>query len=66
MDVLILAGGGKSSIQLTQRIGRVLRKTSTKSHAKVYDFVDTTKYLDKHYKQRRELLSSEFEVIEYD
>jgi superfamily II DNA or RNA helicase len=62
MDVLIIGSGGRSSIQLNQKIGRVLRKTDTKSHAIIYDFIDAPKHLKTHYKRRREILSEDFEV----
>lgn len=64
INVLILSGGGKSTIQLTQRIGRGLRKTETKEYLQVYDFIDTPKYLNVHYNKRRELVEEEFEVTE--
>ena len=62
-DLLILAAGGKSSIKLTQRIGRILRGKLGK-HAIVYDFVDLSRYLKKHYKRRREILEKDFKVID--
>jgi superfamily II DNA or RNA helicase len=63
LDVVILGAGGKSSIQLTQRIGRVLRP---KAHsAIIVDFVDTEpRYLEKHYKRRRAILEQDFTVTE--
>jgi superfamily II DNA or RNA helicase len=64
LDVLILAGGGKSSIQLTQKVGRVLRVAANKAGAIVYDFKDRGRYLFKHYKRRRALLEADFEVID--
>jgi superfamily II DNA or RNA helicase len=64
LDCLILAAGGKSSIKLTQRIGRVLRLTPGKEPAHIYDFVDRIKYLNTHYVKRRKILESEFEIID--
>jgi len=62
LDTLILAGSGKSTIKLIQRIGRVLRLKPDGREAIIYDFVDLPKYLDKQYKERRKLLEQEFEV----
>lgn len=64
LDALVLAGGGKSSIRVTQQVGRVLRQRKGKSDAVVVDFIDTPKHLAKHYKLRRALLEEEFEVSE--
>ena len=67
LDVVILAAGGKSSIQLTQRVGRVLRLKASRHAAIIIDFVDLgPKHLSKHYKRRRELLSQDFEVVEHE
>jgi superfamily II DNA or RNA helicase len=62
LDVIILAAGGKSSIKLTQRIGRVLRPCSGKEYSIIIDFIDNCKYLVDHYKKRREILEEDFEV----
>ena len=49
IDVLILAGGGKSYIKALQRIGRGLRLGQNKERLTVYDFTDLThKYLADH------------------
>lgn len=64
LDCLILAGGGKSILKLTQRIGRVLRLKEGKKYAVIYDFVDNIKYLKKHYLLRRAELESSFEVYD--
>lgn len=53
LKTLILACGGKSSIKVIQRSGRVLRLFEGKEYAKIYDFVDKAKYLYGHYKRRR-------------
>ena len=63
-DVLILAGGGKSSIKVIQRVGRVLRMTPGK-RATIYDFIDRSRYLYKHYKIRKEILEQDFKVYNY-
>jgi superfamily II DNA or RNA helicase len=64
LDVVILAAGGKSSIQLTQRVGRVLRLKKNGTKAIIVDFQDKPKHLAKHYKKRRALLEEDFEVID--
>ncbi len=64
LQTLILAGGGKSSIKTTQRIGRVLRKFPGKEQAVVHDFKDNCKWLGKHYERRREIYEKDFEVVD--
>lgn len=67
LNTVILAVGGKSSIKLTQRIGRPLRKVEgIAKNVVVYDFIDRSKWLYNHYKRRRKLLEEEFEVKEYE
>jgi superfamily II DNA or RNA helicase len=63
---LILACGGKSSIAIIQKIGRVLRPKQDNSQSIVYDFVDRSRYLNKHYKKRREIMEKDFEVLEIE
>ena len=63
LDVIILAAGGKSSVKLTQRVGRVLRPQEGKK-ALIIDFIDTPKYLIEHYKRRRSILEVDFMVVE--
>jgi len=62
-EVLILAAGGASGIKLTQRIGRVLRPKKGK-HADIYDFIDKSRYLSRHYAKRRRILEEEFAIEE--
>lgn len=45
---IINACGGKSEIQVLQFLGRGLRRTETKSSVKIYDFLDSAKYLAEH------------------
>lgn len=53
-DVLIMAGGGKSKIQIMQNVGRVLRLFKNKTTALVYDFTDYgCKWLSAHSKERQ-------------
>jgi superfamily II DNA or RNA helicase len=40
MDVIIMAGGGKSNKQTIQRVGRALRKSENKENARIIDFYD--------------------------
>jgi superfamily II DNA or RNA helicase len=48
LDALIMAGGGKSTVRVLQRIGRVIRPFPGKTDAMVMDFLDNARYLDKH------------------
>lgn len=59
LDCLILAGGGRSSTRAFQRIGRVLRLSSGKDRAIVFDFEDGTPMLNRHSKVRRKLYEQE-------
>ncbi len=63
--VLIIASGGKSSIQSSQRLGRSLRKDKGKMVAFVYDFKDlNNKYCYRHSVIRRDTYQKAgFEVI---
>lgn len=64
LETLIVAGGGKSAIKTTQRIGRVLRKCSGKKVAMVHDFKDSVRWLNKHYEERRKIYEQDFEVVD--
>lgn len=58
---VILAGGKKSPVKLLQRIGRGLRKSSTKSKVKIINFYDHMfPSLEKHSKERIKVLEEEF------
>ena len=66
LDVLILAGGGKSSTRAFQRIGRVLRLHTDpdgikKERAIVFDFIDYTPMLRRHSRIREKLYREEEE-----
>lgn len=52
LSTLILASGGKSNLTTTQKIGRCLRRTESKTKATIVDFLDDGKYLRKHSLQR--------------
>lgn len=53
LNVVIIAGAGKSEIRTMQMIGRGLRKTATKDECTVYDIFDNTnKYLIEHFAER--------------
>ena len=66
LKTLIFGGGGKSTIQTTQRLGRVLRTYPGKETAMVHDFKDNVKYLKDHYLKRRKILSENFEIIDIE
>jgi len=66
VDVLVIAAGGKSSVRLVQRVGRVLRLFPGKGNAIICDFVDEAKYLKAHYLKRRAILGEDFEVVTYE
>jgi superfamily II DNA or RNA helicase len=59
LDVLILAGGGKSETRALQRIGRALRRTEEKTSAIVVDFLDEARFLDDHSQRRLEIYRTE-------
>ncbi len=64
LDVLILAGAGKSETRALQRVGRALRPYPNKRFATIVDFWDQTLYLEGHSRQRYEIYETEpaFEV----
>ena len=64
LETLIIAGGGKSAIKTTQRVGRVLRKYPGKKKAMIHDFADDVKYLTEHYNERRAIYEKDFEVVD--
>lgn len=61
LDVLILAGAGKSETRALQRIGRALRKTENKHSATVIDFYDQARFLEIHSRRRMEIYQTESE-----
>jgi superfamily II DNA or RNA helicase len=64
LDVLILAGAGKSETRALQRVGRALRPYPNKKSATIVDFWDQSLYLEGHSRQRFEIYETEpaFEV----
>jgi len=68
LDAVLIAGGGKSSTRLNQRIGRTIRKNKSISNARdksivvIYDHFKT-KYLKDHTKKIRGLLKKEEEFV---
>ena len=66
IETLINASGGKSKIEVLQKIGRALRLHKGKDYALVYDFMDNgNKYTEKHSLQREHLYKKVgFEDIE--
>lgn len=65
LQYLVYASGGKSPIQLLQRIGRMLRLGKHKPYIVVYDFVDrTSKYLYAQSQSREKIYDEQkFEFI---
>ena len=59
LDVLILAGSGKSRTRAFQRVGRVLRLHPGKTNAIVYDFIDSNLTFYKHAMVRKALYETE-------
>tara|TARA_R100000458_G_scaffold59951_1_gene73199 strand:- start:22209 stop:23615 length:1407 start_codon:yes stop_codon:yes gene_type:complete len=60
MDVIILAGGGRSDKMTIQRVGRVLRKSEGKNEAVIIDFFDKDRsILQKHSQTRLRLYKKE-------
>ncbi len=59
LDVLILAGSGKTSTRAFQRVGRVLRLHANKTNAIVYDFIDMNPTFYKHSMIRKALYETE-------
>ena len=60
MDVIILAGGGRSDKMTIQRVGRVLRKSEGKNEAVIIDFFDKDRsILQKHSQSRLRLYKKE-------
>lgn len=59
LDVLIVAGRGKSITRVPQRIGRVIRTSPEKDRAFVFDFYDTSKYLLRQSREREEIYATE-------
>lgn len=48
LNNIINAGSGKSEIQVLQFLGRGLRRTKDKTFVKIYDFLDSNRYLAEH------------------
>lgn len=67
LDVLVLAGGGKSETRALQRVGRALRQCGEKREAMVLDFADPAKYLCEHARRRLQIYRTEPRfVFEFD
>lgn len=68
LDAALLAGGGKSSTRLHQRIGRTLRKDKEgqKNKSIVVVYSHNAKYLSKHVKRVKSLLKTESEFVIMD
>ena len=64
LDVLLLAGSGKSSTRALQRVGRIIRpypnvENNVKKKAIAIDFDDRGKYVEDHSKARRAIYETE-------
>jgi len=71
IKVLINASGGKSKIEVLQKIGRALRKFENKPYALVYDFMDIgNKFTNRHSVQRENLYKkvgfTDIEIVSKD
>lgn len=66
LDVLILAGSGKSKTKAFQRIGRVLRKYEGKKECCIIDFIDMGKHCYDHSKRRITLYKNEKMFSDFD
>ncbi len=68
VQCVVLAGGGKSSVKLLQRVGRALRRKQGigENVAHIVDFFHTgSKYTAKHARERRKVYETEeFEIVE--
>lgn len=56
---LVIACGGKSTVKALQRVGRVIRRYSSKKNAVIIDFIDQAPFLDNHSKIRYKIYKSE-------
>lgn len=67
VDLVIMAGAGKSAIRLMQRIGRGMRPKADGRGLIIIDFIDSGKYLLKQSYERAKFYESEgFEVVVMD
>lgn len=48
LDCIILASGGKSELELAQKMGRGMRLSEGKNEMVLVDFIDNVKYLENH------------------
>ncbi|HWY34560.1 MAG TPA: helicase-related protein [Nitrosopumilaceae archaeon] len=60
---LIVAGAGKSAIQVFQRVGRTLRIAPNKTEAYIFDFYDFAPIVEKHSKKRVKLYQKEYDFV---
>lgn len=65
LDVLVLAGGGRSETRALQRVGRVLRPAEGKTQATIYDCWDDVPILSEHSRRRKCIYETEplFEIV---
>jgi superfamily II DNA or RNA helicase len=62
INILIMAGAGKSEIATIQKAGRILRPSQGKNEAIIVDFADSGKRLRQHYMKRRETYKTVFGI----
>jgi len=60
VNVIIQGTGGKSEVKTIQRTGRGLRKKLDGGGLTVYDFIDSSEYLDKYSEQRMRIYKDVF------
>jgi len=63
LDALVLAGGGKSTAKMLQRIGRVIRASPGKEDAIVVDMFDQARYVQGHSIIRYGICSKESKFV---
>jgi len=67
LDVVVMAGGGKSQCRISQRIGRCLRKDKKslkiKNKSIIICYEHNARYLDRHARRIRSILKKESEFV---
>lgn len=66
LEAVVIAGGGRSAVKLTQQVGRVLRSKPGKRTAVIVDVKDICRKLTYHSVKRRDLLLKEFDEVTWD
>jgi len=63
MNMILLAGGGKSGIRTIQTIGRALRPKKGENKAYIIDLRDEGKYVEDHYLKRQEIMKKYYKSL---